>query len=59
MTEGLYVAAAYVVIPSQCSHWRGNPFPAPAGAESPCLPHPAVIIPYIPPNFFAKNLEIH
>ena len=21
------------VIPSQCSHWRGNPFPAPAGAE--------------------------
>ena len=34
MTEGLYVAAAYVVIPSQCSHWRGNPFPAPAGAES-------------------------
>ena len=47
------------VIPSQCSHWRGNPFPAPAGAESPCLPHPAVIIPYILPNFFAKNLEIH
>ena len=25
----------YPVIPSQCSHWRGNPFPAPAGAEHP------------------------
>ena len=24
----------YPVIPSQCSHWRGNPHPAPAGAES-------------------------
>ena len=23
------------VIPSQCSHWRGNPYPAPAGAEHP------------------------
>ena len=23
------------VIPSQCSHWRGNPFPAPTGAEHP------------------------
>ena len=25
----------YPVIPSQCSHWRGNPYPAPAGAEHP------------------------
>ena len=25
----------YPVIPSQCSHWRGNPHPAPAGAELP------------------------
>ena len=29
------VRPLYPVIPSQCSHWRGNPYPAPAGAESP------------------------
>ena len=34
LTEGLFAQASCGVIPSQCSHWRGNPFPAPAGAES-------------------------
>ena len=29
------VRPLYPVIPSQCSHWRGNPYPAPAGAEHP------------------------
>ena len=35
LTEGLVAQASCGVIPSQCSHWRGNPFPAPAGAASP------------------------
>ena len=29
LTEGLSAQASCPVIPSQCSHWRGNPFPAP------------------------------
>ena len=36
--EGLFAQASCGVIPSQCSHWRGNQFPAPAGAESPSPP---------------------
>ena len=35
LTEELFAQASCGVIPSQCSHWRGNPFPAPAGAASP------------------------
>ena len=35
LTEGLFAQVSCGVIPSQCSHWRGNPFPAPTGAASP------------------------
>ena len=36
--EGLFAPASCPVIPSQSADWRGNPFPAPAGAELPSPP---------------------
>ena len=36
--EGLFAPASCPVIPSQSADWRGNPFPAPAGAELPLPP---------------------
>ena len=38
LTEGLFAQASCGVIASQSADWRGNPFPAPAGAESLRLP---------------------